>query len=53
MSGTTKPRALILVFGIKHHLVDLYQVCSYYVPLVKKWPCPGDHSLYTVLYIQG
>ena len=28
LSETTRPRALI--FGRKHHLVDLYQVCSNY-----------------------
>ena len=26
LSETTRPRALI--FGMKHHLVDLHQVCS-------------------------
>ena len=27
LSGTTRPRHLI--FGMKHHLVDLYQVCLF------------------------
>ena len=39
LSETTRPRALI--FGMKHHLVDLYQVCSNYIP--------GGHMLYTGL----
>ena len=30
LSETTRPRALI--FGMLHHLVDLYQVCSNYSP---------------------
>ena len=30
---TTTRRALI--FGMKHHLVDLYQVCSNYAPVAK------------------
>ena len=34
LSETTRPRALI--FGMKHHLVDLYQVCSNYTPGAKK-----------------
>ena len=28
LSGTTRPRSLI--FGLKHHQVDLFQVCSNY-----------------------
>ena len=30
LSETIRPRALI--FGMKHHLVDLYQVCSNNAP---------------------
>ena len=30
LSETTRPRALIL--GMKHHLVDLYHICSNYAP---------------------
>ena len=37
LSETTRPRAL--VFGMKHHLVDLYQVCS------KMATPPGSHAL--------
>ena len=38
LSETTSPRALI--FGMKHHLVNLYQVCSNYAPV------SGDTCLY-------
>ena len=40
LSETIFSRALI--FGIKHHLVELYQVCSNYAP--------GGHMFYTSLY---
>ena len=43
----TRPRALI--FGMKHHLVDLYQVCSNNAP-GWKWPCPRGHIFYVGLY---
>ena len=43
-SETTRPRALIC--GMKHHLVDLYQVCSNYAPGAKKWLGPGGHILH-------
>ena len=33
LSETTRPRALKI--GIKHHLVNLYQVCSNYIPGTK------------------
>ena len=36
---TTRPRALI--FGMKHHVVDLYQICSNYTPGAKNGPTPG------------
>ena len=39
LSETTGPRALI--FGMYHHLVDLYQVCSNKAPGVKNGPAPG------------
>ena len=38
-SKTTRPRALI--FGMKHHLVNLYQVCSNNTPRAKNDPAPG------------
>ena len=36
---TTMPIALI--FGMKHRLVDFYQVCSNYPPEAKNGPTPG------------
>ena len=48
LSGTTRPSALI--FGMKHHLVDLYQVCSNYIPEAKKVPRPWGQMLYIGLY---
>ena len=39
LSETTKPRALI--FGMKHHLVDFYQVCANYTPGAKNGSTPG------------
>ena len=38
LSETTRPRALL--FGMKHHLVNLYQVCSNYIPGAKNCPDP-------------
>ena len=35
--------------GMKHHLSDLYQVCSNYAPWAKL-PCPKDHMFYKGLY---
>ena len=40
-SETTRHRALI--FGMKHHLVDLYQICPNYAPGAKKRPRPRGH----------
>ena len=48
LSETIRPRALI--FGMKHHLVSLYQVCSNYIPGAKNGPTQGSHfyiGLYT------
>ena len=39
LSETTRPRALI--FSMKHHLVNLYQVCSNYIPGAKNGPPTG------------
>ena len=37
-----KPQgARALIFSIKHHLVNLYQVCSNYTPGVKNGPAGG------------
>ena len=46
-SETTSPRALI--FGMKHHLVSPYQVCSNDIPGAKNGP-PGCHMFYIGLY---
>ena len=43
LSETTRPRALI--FGMKQHLVNLYQVCSNYIPGAKIDPPQGSHVL--------
>ena len=47
LSETTRHRALI--FGTKHHLVNLYQVCSNYIPVAKIGPSMG-HMFYIGLY---
>ena len=39
LSDTIRLRAFI--FGMKHHLVNLYQVCSNYIPGAKNGPAPG------------
>ena len=44
LSETTRPRALI--FGLKHHLVDLYQFCSNYAPGANNEPARGSHILH-------
>ena len=40
----------VLIFGMYHHLVDLYQVCSNYAPLSKNDPAPGV-TCFTWAYI--
>ena len=41
-SSCLKPvRLRSLIFGMEHHLVDLYQVCLYYAPGAKNGPAPG------------
>ena len=48
LSETIRPRALI--FGMRHHLVDLYQVYSNYVPWVNNCPAPlGSHVLHRLI----
>ena len=37
---TTRP--IYLIFGMQHHIVDFYQVCSNYVPWTKM-PLIRDH----------
>ena len=48
LSETTRPRALI--FGMKHHLVDLYQDCSIYAPGIKNETAPGGQMFCIDLY---
>ena len=38
-----------LIFGMRHHLVNLYQVCSNYIP-GPKMAQPGGHMFYIGLY---
>ena len=47
LSETTRTRALI--FGMQHHLVDLYQFCSIYVPGAKMG-LPRGHMFNISLY---
>ena len=42
-SEITRPRALM--FGMKHHLVNVYQICSNYIPGAKNGPPTGSHVL--------
>ena len=39
LSETRRPRALI--FGMQHHIVTLYQICTNYAPGAKNGPAPG------------
>ena len=48
LSETTRPRDLI--FGIKHHLVDFYQVCLNYTPGTKNGSYPEGLIFYKGLY---
>ena len=48
LSETIRPRALI--FGMQHHLVDLYQTCSNFTPGAKNGPAPGV-TCFTKAYI--
>ena len=48
LSETKRPRALI--FGMKHHLVDLCQVCSSETPGAKNGNAPGI-TCFTKAYI--
>ena len=49
LSETTMPRALI--FGMKHHPVNFYQVCSNYIPGAKNGLPPGSHVLHRLISI--
>ena len=35
--------------GMKHHLVDLYQVCSNYAPRAKNFSALGSHVLHRLI----
>ena len=48
LSETTSHRAL--VFCMKHHLVDAYQVCSNYAPGTQKRPVLGSHVLHRLIF---
>ena len=48
LSETTRSRAFI--FGMKHHLVSVYQLCSNYIPWAKNGPAPRGHMFYIGLY---
>ena len=47
LSYTRRPT--LLIFGIYHHLVNLYQVCSNYIAWAKNGHAPG-HMFYIGLY---
>ena len=40
-SNPETTRLRVLIFGMKHHLVNHYQVCSNYAPGAKNGPAPG------------
>ena len=48
LSETTRSRALI--FGMKHHLLNLYQACSNYIPRAKNGHLLGGHRFYIGFY---
>ena len=48
LSKTTWPGALI--FGMKHHLMNLYQVCLNYIPGAKIGSPRGSHVLHWPIY---
>ena len=45
---TTRPK--VLIFGMYHHLVDLYRVCSNYTPGAHNGPVPRGHMFNIGLY---
>ena len=47
LSETTRPRALI--FDKKHHLVNLYQVCSNHIHGAKNGAARGSHVLHRLI----
>ena len=48
LSDTTRHRALI--FGIKHHLVNLYQVCLNYILGANNGATLGSHVLHRLIW---
>ena len=49
LSETT--RRITVIFGIKHHLVDLFEICSNNAPGAKVGSAMGSHVLH--IFIQG
>ena len=47
LSETIRPR--VLIFGMKHHLVDLYQLCSNYAPWANNGPTLGVTCLHRLI----
>ena len=45
LSETIRPRALI--FGMSHHLVDVYQVCSKFTPIGPEIAGPPGVTCFT------
>ena len=47
LSEITRHR--VIIFGMYHHLVDIYQFCSNYVPGAKTDPALGSHVLHRLI----
>ena len=47
LSETTRPR--VMIFGMKHHLVNLNQVCSNYIHGAKNGLPRGSHVLHRLI----
>ena len=43
-------RPIAFIFGMRHHLVDLYPVCSNYAPEAKIGPVRGVHMFNIGIY---
>ena len=48
LSETTGPR--VLIFGMLHYLVNLYQVCLNYMPGAKIWPTPEYRVFHRLIW---
>ena len=44
------PKPLALILCLKHHLVNLYQVCSNYASGSQKWPAADDTCFYLLRF---